>query len=312
MTAPPHSQLKQRTNLARGESDHAFHVRLAQFNARRLAPDVIDPQWMTDLEMEIALRVAEGQFIEHERDRIKHLAATAPRDGDGFMAWFDRLRERGPGQNDALFPWLENEATLAQMRWFLTQEAAGEAGFEDLVAMTQVKLPVRAKLEMARNFWDEMGRGHERAMHGPMLTAVVNELRLTPAVKDTCWESLALANLMVGLAANRRYAYHAIGALGAIEMTAPSRVSRVNEGLRRLAVPASARKYFQIHAGLDVQHSKAWNAEVIYSIVAENPHTAASIAEGALLRLASGARCFERYRAHFDLEAVDRHSALAA
>ena len=52
------------------------------------------------------------------------------------------------------------------MLWFLTQEVAGEAGFDDLLAMTQVKMPVTAKLEMARNYWDEMGRGRDTAMHG--------------------------------------------------------------------------------------------------------------------------------------------------
>lgn len=294
------------------KSNHAFHMRLAKLNASRLSPHIIGPGWIEDVKTETALRIAEGQFIESERARIAHLATTAPSDADGFVAWFESLREHGPGQNDALFPWLEAEATLAQMRWFLTQEAAGEAGFEDLVAMTQVKLPVRAKLEMARNYWDEMGRGHERGMHGPMLATVVHELGLTPIVDDTCWESLALANLMVGLAANRRYTYHAIGALGAIEMTAPARVSKVNKGLRRLAIPSSARKYYQIHAGLDIQHSKAWNTEVIHCLVAENSQTALSIAEGALLRLASGARCFARYRAHFELEAAYTHSALAA
>jgi hypothetical protein len=294
------------------ESGHAFHMRLNEFNTRRLSPNIIGPGWIGDLKTEAALRITEGQFIEVERSRVRHLANTAPSDADSFVAWFERLRDHGPGQNDPLFLWLETDATLAQMHWFLTQEAAGEAGFEDLVAMTQVKLPVRAKLEMARNFWDEMGRGHERGMHGPMLAKVVSELRLKPTALDTCWESLALANLMVGLAANRRYAYHAIGALGAIEMTAPARVSRINQGLRRLAVPASVRKYYQIHAGLDIEHAKAWNTEVIHSIVAENPHTAPSIAEGALLRLASGARCFERYRAHFDLRVASRQSALAA
>ena len=59
------------------------------------------------------------------------------------------------------------------MKWFLQQEVAGEAGFDDLVAMTQVKLPCRAKLEMARNYWDEMGQGHGPAMHGALLDRLV-------------------------------------------------------------------------------------------------------------------------------------------
>lgn len=285
------------------ESGHAFHARLARFNERRLGPALIDEHWIDDSYADLEHGLVEGRFIESERIRIGRRAARAPVEAEGFIAWFDGLRENGPGQEDPLFPWLAEFATLDQMRWFLTQEAAGEAGFEDLVALTQVKLPVRAKLEMARNFWDEMGRGNERAMHGPMLAAVVRELQLKPSIADTCWESLALANLMAGLASNRRYAYQSVGALGAIEMTAPGRVSLVNQGLRRLGAPFAARHYFQVHQGLDIEHSKAWNREVIHSLVAERPESARAIAEGALLRLASGERCFERYRAHFGLDA---------
>jgi hypothetical protein len=193
-------------------------------------------------------------------------------------------------------------ATLPEMRWFLAQEAAGEAGFDDLVALTQVRCPVRAKLEMARNYWDEMGRGHERGMHGLLLGAAVRELDLEPSVDKTVWEALALSNLMAALASNRRYAYQSIGALGAIEMTAPGRVAHVNAGLKRLGVSTEARAYFQLHAGLDIQHSKAWNEEVIYSLVEADARAARPLAEGALMRLASGARCFRRYREHFSLE----------
>src|SRR3546814_14029908 len=72
------------------------------------------------------------------------------------------LRETGPGQGDPLFPWLASHASKEELRWFFEQEAAGEAGFDDLVAMTQVKMPVQAKLELARNYWDEMGRGNRK------------------------------------------------------------------------------------------------------------------------------------------------------
>ena len=90
------------------------------------------------------------------------VVALALMTGMAYMTWFEALKERGPGQGDPLFPWLASTADLKQMRWFLTQEIAGEAGFDDLVALTQVRLPVRPKLEMASNYWDEMGRGHEK------------------------------------------------------------------------------------------------------------------------------------------------------
>jgi len=287
------------------EDQHRFHVALMAFNAARLAPALPRANWKDELRAARDMQIAEGEFIEQERRMIRRDAADAPADAGAFLAWFEQLCETGPGQGDSLFAWLASSATLAQMRWFLTQEAAGEAGFDDLVALTQVRFPVRPKLEMARNYWDEMGRGHERAMHSLMLSAVVDELKLQPAPKTTVWESLALANLMVALALNRRYAYHAVGALGVIEMTAPGRVAQVNEGLKRLGVGTSGRMYFQLHAGLDVQHSQAWNREVILPLVEQDPSAARAIAEGALMRLASGARCFRRYRAHFGVDRAD-------
>ena len=225
-------------------------------------------------------------------------AASAPRDPDNFVRWFEALKEEGPGQGDPLFPWLAEEASLDDMRWFLTQEAAGEAGFDDLVAYTQVKLPDRAKLELARNYWDEMGRGTAKGMHGPMLNKLVAALELRPTIETTVWESLALANAMTAMATSRRYAWHALGALGVIELTAPGRSAHTAAGLRRLGVSGKARHYFDLHAVLDIKHSDAWNREAIAPLVAEDPRRAVAIAEGALIRLEAGTRCFERYRAH--------------
>ena len=276
-----------------------LHRKLARFNQPRLRPALPHPGWREDVAAELELRMLEGDFVEHERTAIAAQAGEAPTDPAAFLAWFEGLRRTGPGQGDPLFPWLASSATLPQMRWFLGQEVAGEAGFDDLVALTQLKLPAGPKLELARNYWDEMGRGHERAMHGPMLGRVAQALEVEASIDGTVWESLALANLLIALAMNRRYAYHSIGALGAIEMTAPGRVGLVDQGLERLAVAKEARVYFALHATIDLQHSEAWNREVIAPLVEGEPAVARAIAEGALLRLRAGARCFERYRAHF-------------
>ena len=279
------------------ESFAALHRRLAHFNERRFRPGFAGEGWRGELAEELELRLLEGEMIERERAALAGRLNEVPTDADGFLAWFEALRDTGPGQGDPLFPWLAGHATLEDMRWFVAQEVAGEAGFDDLVAITQVKFPARAKLEMARNYWDEMGRGHLRGMHGPMLMDAARHLRLRPTLEDTVPEALALANVMAALATSRRYAYQSVGALGAIEMTAPGRVGQVNAGLKRLGVPATARRYFQLHAGLDVAHSLAWNREVLRPLVEADPACARPLAEGALLRLHCGARCFARYRA---------------
>ena len=87
------------------------------------------------------------------------------------------------------------------MLWFLTQEVAGEAGFDDLLALTQVNMPVTAKLEMARNYWDEMGRGRETAMHGQLLERLASYLQIDAQPEHVVPELLALGNAMLGLGA---------------------------------------------------------------------------------------------------------------
>ncbi len=225
-------------------------------------------------------------------------ALEAPQSADGFVEWFEDLKNTGPGQGDPLFPWLAQEATLEQVRWFFEQEAAGEAGFDDLVAYTQVKLPASAKLELARNYWDEMGRGNAKGMHGPMLDELVRTLQVNPTIETTVWQSLALANAMTAMATNRNFAWHSVGALGAIELTAPGRSAQVAKGLRRLGFSGTERRYFDLHAVLDVKHSADWNREALRPLVEEDPRRATAMAEGALMRLSCGQRCFERYRAH--------------
>lgn len=276
----------------------ALHQGLAQWNRRRLAIQTPDADWSMTLNNDVRMIRLEGGFIEAFRAEVAPAARAVPSDPEGFIAWFEDLKQSGPGQYDPLFAWLETEASLEQIKWFLTQEAAGEAGFDDLVAMTQVKLPARPKLELARNYWDEMGRGKEAGMHGPMLDRTVEGLGLTPSIEGTLWQSLALANTMTAFATTRRYVYQSIGALGVVELTAPTRVACVDEGLKRLGVAPEQRKYFALHAQLDIEHSRAWNAEALIPLVEADPACARHLAEGAMMRLICGEQCFEAYRAH--------------
>ncbi|HEY5675399.1 MAG TPA: iron-containing redox enzyme family protein, partial [Myxococcales bacterium] len=102
-----------------------------------------------------------------------------------------------------------------------------------------------------------------------------------------------------------------VGALGAVELTAPGRVAQVDRGLARLGVPKAARRYFTLHATLDLQHSAAWNREVLRPLVLEKPRAARAIAEGALMRLRAGARCFARYRRELGLQPAQVAEELA-
>lgn len=275
-----------------------FQRSIAQWNRQRLAPGFPQEDWRAIRDRDDRMLRLETAFLEELRAEVAEEAADVPTDPDAFIEWFENLRAVGPGQGDPLFPWLAEHATAGQLCWYFEQEAAGEAGFDDLVAYTQIKLPTAAKLELARNYWDEMGQGREVAMHGPMLAELVKTLAVDPQIQSTVWESLALANAMTAMATNRSYAWHSVGALGVIELTAPGRSAQVARGLQRIGLNRNQRRYFDLHAVLDIKHSADWNRNALFPAIAEDPARATAIAEGALIRLTCGARCFERYREH--------------
>jgi hypothetical protein len=72
----------------------------------------------------------------------------------------------------------------------------------------------------------------------------------------------------------------------------------VHAGLDRIGVS----RCYLVHSQVDIKHSRAWNAEVIAPLIESRPEVATAIAEGALLRLEAGARCFEAYRAFFSAQ----------
>lgn len=242
------------------------------------------------------MSLIEGQFVESERKAVQYRVDEAPIDADAFLPWFESLGARSAGPDDALFDWLAGTATLTELHWFLEQEAAAEAGFEDLIALTQLHMPPGPKLALGRHYQGEPGRGSAPCTQAMVLTRSVLPLPIELPTRDIVWESLALANLMHGLASNRFYAYQSIGALGAAELIAPARRAMIDTGLHRLGVHSQSDGDSAPNASVDLRRSRALNAEVIRPLIGLGPAIQRAIAEGALLRLCAAARCVERYR----------------
>src|SRR5205085_2883913 len=118
-----------------------FQRELTRFNRSRLQPSLPGPAWRDEVDAQCLVLKAEGEFVEAARKAVAPLVTDIPDRLDAFVAWFEHLRACGPGQGDPLFPWLATTASLEEMKWFIEQEVAGEAGFDDLLALTQVKMP---------------------------------------------------------------------------------------------------------------------------------------------------------------------------
>jgi hypothetical protein len=212
-------ELGFREVLFEGRDEELMHRGLAAANARRLAPGVPTDDWEKHVREAAAVQIIEGKFVERERELIEAHAAEAPFEADAFMRWFDQLRSTGPGQHDPFFDWLATHASFEQLRWTVEQEAAAHAGFEDLSALTHLAMPARARAELARAHFDADARPHAQRL--AELAEWMGVAR--PPRESLVWEALALANLHVALALNRRYAHHSVGALAAAELAAPAR-----------------------------------------------------------------------------------------
>ena len=90
-----------------------FQRELTKFNRRRLEPSLPEPGWRGDVGEQCRVLEAEGAFVEAVRAEIAPLVADIPQDVDGFIAWFERLRESGPGQGDAAFPVARRQGDIA-------------------------------------------------------------------------------------------------------------------------------------------------------------------------------------------------------
>lgn len=277
-----------------------LHGLLSELRARRLRPTT--PDSPPFFERDRRLAELEERFLRRERARIGNRAREAPVEPDAFVAWFDALEEHGPGQHHPLLEWLARDADLAQMRFFLQQELVAEDGVEDLVALAQRQLDPGPKLELARRNLDAMDVGREEGARGGRLRELAGELVLEPSARPIVWESSAIANLMMGLAYNRRYAYHAIGALGAIELTAPGRCVLVARGLERLGVAGAGRTYDARCAAGDGPRRAQWKRDVLCPLVSRDGSLSRWLAEGALMRMEAGRRAHERYRRELGIE----------
>jgi Iron-containing redox enzyme len=267
--------------------------RLADFNRLRHAPCLVDDAHQ-HLRQEQEARALEGHFVDGERDKIKAAAAAAPTQPGELIDWFDGLREVSAHQSQAFYQWLAELADRDAVAWLLTQEMAGGEALEDLLALTQLQMPWRSKLEIARCYWDEMGQGEPSAMRSRIVEGIAREL-FCEVTQPCVVEVLARSNLMHALAANRHYAYQSVGALGVMElgMAGPARMTSL--ALKRLGFSLEAVAYFASRSKLSILRAHSWAYDVILPLVADDARVARAVAEGALMRLAAEASCIQRY-----------------
>jgi hypothetical protein len=191
------------------------------------------------------------------------------------------------------YEWLARDASWPEVVRFLALEGGPDGGFDDLVAACQVGLLGEPKLELARNYWDEMGNGSAAAVHTALHDRLVAAIGM-PRVPLSDQPESALERAALGgmLATNHWLQPEMLGALGLIELQAGPRCRKVLQAFDRLGAPAEAYPFYAEHAEVDPRHGKDWLDNAIVPIVSERPDWAPRILRGALWRSSVNAAFF--------------------
>ena len=227
----------------------------------------LEGDWMAELEAHWQtagpLTACEGP-----REVVQAMRAVAAR---------DRLPEA--------YRWLARTATHEQLVRFLALEGGPDGGFDDLIAACQVGLSGSAKLELGKNFWDEMGQGDPAGVHTELHRRLVRALDL-PEVPRTELPVEALERAAMGglLATNRWLQPEMIGALGLLELQAGPRCRLVLQAFDRLGVAQDAYPFYVEHAEVDPVHGKDWMDKAIEPLAGERPAWGPRMVKGAWWR----------------------------
>ena len=251
-------------------------------------------------------QTAEGSVALHEVTRLLENATIAAQDAAldpdvwdslpteprAYLSWIKRTaKEHRVYKHSYYRDFIHNHATADDLRTYVIQESVVDGRFDDLLAMMQVGTNGAAKMEIATNFWDEMGNGNHAQVHTHLFNNIfkVFDVEAEDLERSLTANALLSGNLAVMLCRYRQFYAEAVGFLGMTEWLVPDRFVHVLHAWARLGLPESGVAYHRLHVTIDSQHAQGWFHNVVLP-AAESPHMRRGIARGTLWRLNSSAR----------------------
>ncbi|MDQ2837738.1 MAG: iron-containing redox enzyme family protein [Actinomycetota bacterium] len=249
---------------------------------------------------------AEGSAIFHEVTRIleratldgeaalldSEVATGAQQTAGGFLKWLKRTaRGHRAFKHPYYAEFIRNSSTAADLRDYAIQESVVDARFDDLLAMMQVGTSGAAKLEIAGNYWDEMGNGRPEEVHTHLFNKILEVFGVSDdeLEGDLTAEALLSGNLAVLFCRYRSLYPEAVGFLGMTEWFAPDRFVHVVKAWQRLGLPDVGIVYHKLHITIDSTHAAGWFHQVV-TPGATSEFMRRGMTRGAMMRLNSSAR----------------------
>jgi hypothetical protein len=251
---------------------------------------------------DVAARL-EQPVLAHELAQVdERQLRDYPADGRAFVHWLKRIIVEHPaGRHELYRSYLLKHATPADYRFFMAQETCLDPRFDDILALMQLGTSGQEKLELAGNYWDEMGNGNPDDVHTRMFAAALDALSIDDAYlsENLLLEARISSNLSAALALSRRHYLKSVGYFAVTEYLVPRRFKCMVAGWRRAGLPDAGIRYHDLHIGIDAVHASGWFKNVVAPLVQRDPATGREIAIGALIRLNSSQRYLDALLTRF-------------
>jgi hypothetical protein len=235
----------------------------------------LEAAWIDELEAQVEERHG---ATDEDADVVAALRALAAHD-------------RAP----AIYRWVADAGDWDGVLGFLALEGGPDDLFDDLVATCQVGLPPGpAKMELAGNYWDEMGNGNFHDVHNILYRRFVETVGLPTVPRGQQPTEALERNALVGVVATTRALQpEMLGVLGLIELEAGPHCRYVDRGLERLGAGDEARLFYQMHAVVDPRHGQGWLENAVAPLVDRQPDWGPRILRGARWKSTVNAAFFD-------------------
>jgi hypothetical protein len=205
------------------------------------------------------------------------------------------------------------QGTLTQFREFAVHRSGYQLKEADPHSWVIPRLDGVAKAALIEIQSDEYGGGVAGAAHADLFAVTMEALGLDPTygayVDRLPGTTLATTNLISFFGLHRRWRGALVGHLAVFEMTSVEPMSRYVATMRRLGLPASARRFYDVHVIADARHQVVAAADLAGGLARSEPDLAGDILFGARAVMAVE----ERFSAHLlQSWSAGRSSLLAA
>jgi hypothetical protein len=252
---------------------------------------------------DVAARL-EQAVLAHELAAIPpELITDYPTEGRAYVHWLKRIVGDHPASRHPFYnSYLVERASPDCIRFFLAQETNLDPRFDDILALMQVGVTGPEKMEIANNYYDEMGCGIPADVHTAMFADTLRCMRIDPSyvAANLLPEAKISGNLSACLALSRRHYFKATGYFGVTEYLAPRRFRRLTSAWQRLGLPPAGIRYHDLHVGIDAGHAAGWFQNVIAPAVEQDPRVGREIAAGAVIRLNSSQQYLDALQSHLE------------